>query len=50
MPARYFIEALRGVLLRGNGFAELWTHLAALAIFATLVMTAATKRFRRELA
>lgn len=50
IPARYYIEALRGVLLRGNGIGELWHDLVALAVFASLVLLAATKRFRRELA
>lgn len=50
VPARYFVDTLRGVLLRGNGFAELWGELAALGVFATLVLAIATKRFRREIA
>lgn len=50
VPARYYIDALRGVLLRGNGFAELWPDLVALAVFATIVLTIATQRFKRELA
>lgn len=50
VPARYFIDALRGVLLRGNGWAELWPDLLALAIFASVVLLGATTRFRREIA
>lgn len=50
VPARYYIDALRGVLLRGNGFAELWPDVLALAIFSTIVLTIATKRFERRLA
>ncbi|UJR87182.1 ABC transporter permease [Sandaracinus amylolyticus] len=50
VPARYFIDALRGVLLRGNGFAELWGDVLALAIFATVVLAIATRRFKREIA
>ena len=49
VPARYFIDALRGVLLRGNGFAELWPDSVALAIFAAVVLTIATVRFKREI-
>jgi len=30
-PLRYFAELVRGVLLRGAGFAELWPQVAALA-------------------
>ena len=50
VPARYFIDALRGVLLRGNGIAELWPDVVALAVFAVLVLAIATRRFRREIA
>lgn len=50
IPARYFIEGLRGVLLRGNGAAELWREILALAIFATGMVAIATARFRRTIA
>ena len=50
MPARYFIHALRGILLRGNGFGEVQGDLIALAIFATLMFFLGTRRFKRELA
>jgi ABC-2 type transport system permease protein len=50
VPARYFVDALRGVLLRGNGFPELWDDVLALAVFAVLVLVIATKRFRRVVA
>lgn len=50
IPARYFIDALRGVLLRGNGIAELWDDAAALAVFSLLMVLASTARFRRTIA
>jgi ABC-2 type transport system permease protein len=50
IPARYFIDALRGVLLRGNGFAELWHDAAALALFSALMVLMSTARFRRTIA
>jgi len=50
VPSRYFIHALRGVLLRGNGFAEIQTDLIALAIFAAVMFFVGTRRFKRELA
>ena len=50
IPARYFIETLRGVLLRGNGMAELWDQIVALAIFAIVTLALSTARFRRVLA
>lgn len=50
VPARYYVHALRGVLLRGNGFSELSSDLAALLAFAIVVLLVATKRFNRFLA
>lgn len=50
IPARYYIEGLRGVLLRGNGIEELWPQAVALAIFAVVVIGASTGRFRRTIA
>jgi ABC-2 type transport system permease protein len=50
IPARYFIHALRGIMLRGNGFAEIRGDLLALAIFATVILGIGIARFKRELA
>lgn len=49
IPARYFVGTLRGVLLRGNGFSELWPQLVALTLFAALMLTVAMGRFQRRL-
>jgi ABC-2 type transport system permease protein len=50
IPARYFIDALRGVLLRGNGIAELWPDALALALFSAFMVLVSTVRFRRTIA
>jgi ABC-2 type transport system permease protein len=50
IPARYFIDALRGVLLRGNGIAQLWPDAVALALFSAFMVLASTLRFRRTIA
>jgi len=49
-PARYYVSILRGVLLKGNGFDILWPHMLAMAAFSVVVLTAATRRFRRRVA
>lgn len=49
VPARYYITILRGVLLKGTGWAEIWPELALLAVFACLMLAAATARFQRKL-
>jgi len=50
IPARYFIDGLRGVLLKGNGFSELWPQVLALGSFATAMVVASTAAFKRRLA
>lgn len=50
VPARYYIAILRGVLLKGNGFADLWGDLAMLAAFAAVMIGVSTARFQRKLA
>jgi ABC-2 type transport system permease protein len=49
IPARYFVSTLRGVLLRGNGVDVLWPQLLAMALFAAVMLTLATRRFQRRL-
>jgi ABC-2 type transport system permease protein len=50
IPARYFIDGLRGVLLKGNGLAELWPETLCLLGFAVLMLSAAWAKFVRRLA
>ena len=50
VPARYYIHALRGILLRGNTLTEVAPDLLALSIFAIVVLTISTVRFPRTLA
>jgi len=50
VPGRYLLHALRGILLKGNGLAEVWADLLALTIFAVAVVGLSTARFKRRLA
>ncbi|AMA75619.1 hypothetical protein AV541_05630 [Thermus parvatiensis] len=50
VPARYLIEVLRGVMLKGVEWEVLWPDLLALALFAVLVLFLASVRFRRQVA
>jgi ABC-2 type transport system permease protein len=50
IPARYLLHSLRGILLKGNGLAEVWPDLVALTVFAVAVVALATARFKRRLA
>jgi ABC-2 type transport system permease protein len=48
VPARYFLVALRAVVLKGAGFDVVAGSLAALAVFAFVVLGLASIRLRRE--
>jgi ABC-2 type transport system permease protein len=47
IPARYFIEVIRGIVLRGAGFADLWQPVAALVVYTVLIVGVAVFRFRK---
>jgi ABC-2 type transport system permease protein len=48
VPARYFIVALRAIVLKGAGLATFWTELVALAVFAVLMLALASRRLRQQ--
>jgi len=48
VPARYFLTALRGIVLKGSSIDVVWRDLMALAIFAVAVLALASVRLRRE--
>lgn len=50
IPSRYFVSILKGVYLKGSGFAELWAELGLLALYAGVVFLAATRRLNRKIA
>ncbi|MDE3174474.1 MAG: ABC transporter permease [Gemmatimonadota bacterium] len=49
-PLRYFLEIVRGVFLRGAGWRILWPQALVLLGMGVLVLTAATRRFRKTTA
>ena len=48
VPARYFLVALRAIVLKGAGVAAYWPELLALALFALAVMALASLRLKRQ--
>jgi ABC-2 type transport system permease protein len=48
IPARYFLTALRAIVLKGARIEAFWLELVALALFATAVLTLAAVRLRRQ--
>ena len=49
LPLTHFIRIVRGIMLKGNGFADMRLDVAALAIFMFVAMALALFRFRRTL-
>jgi ABC-2 type transport system permease protein len=48
VPARYFLIALRAIVLKGVGVSVFWKDIAALMVFAAIVLSLASLRLRRE--
>lgn len=49
LPLTYFLDILRGILLKGTGFGELWPQFLALWGFAFLIVTLSVRRFHKTL-
>ena len=49
IPVTHFLRVVRGSLLKGLGFEDLWTSLLALAVFVVAIAAAAMSRYRRTL-
>ena len=48
VPARYFLVALRGIVLKGTGPSSFWSDLVALGVFAVVILGLASLRLRRQ--
>jgi len=48
VPARYFLVALRAIVLKGAGVEAFWEQLVALGVFSTVVLGLAALRLRKE--
>jgi ABC-2 type transport system permease protein len=49
-PLRYFLVIVRGIFLKGSGFAILWPQFAALLALGVVTLLFASTRFRKTLA
>lgn len=48
VPARYFLIALRGIVLKGTPLDLLWPQMAALSVYAFVMMSLASLRLAKE--
>lgn len=49
LPLTYFLQVIRGIVLKGVGLIELWPQMLALIAFAALFFTFSTLRFQKQL-
>lgn len=50
LPATYFIELMRAIILRGASFLEFWRHLLILAVMGAALFSLCALRFKRKIA
>ncbi|PJE08628.1 MAG: mannose-1-phosphate guanyltransferase [Legionella sp.] len=49
LPLTHFLVIARGILLKGNGFLEVWPELIPILVFTLVVMLIGVKRYRQTL-
>ncbi len=49
LPLTYFIEVLRGIILKGNGFAQLYRKFIILTAFGLFFLIIATLKFKKKI-
>jgi ABC-2 type transport system permease protein len=50
LPLTYYLEIIRGVVIKSSGFAELWQPFSLLALSTVVLMTLSILRFRKQVA
>jgi ABC-2 type transport system permease protein len=49
VPARYFVEILKGLFLQGVGLSVLWPQVLALVIYAVVILNLARRKFSKRI-
>lgn len=49
IPVTYYVEILRGIILRGAGAWDLWYQTAVLGLFSVVIFVGSTLRFQKRL-
>lgn len=47
VPARYFVEILKAVFLKGSGLSAVFSQVLLLAVYGTIVFVAANRKFKK---
>lgn len=49
IPLTYFLDIIRGIMLKGVGISFIWTDALALCVFLVLILSVAVLRFKKSL-
>jgi ABC-2 type transport system permease protein len=49
LPLTYYLNILRGILLKGTGIAQLWRPTLALTVFAVVLFAVSVRRFSKTI-
>lgn len=49
IPATYYVQITRGIILRGAGIADLWPQTLALVMFAVVLISISSVRFKKRI-
>ena len=49
LPLTYYLKILRGLMLKGTGFADLWRPTGSLVVLAVLLFTLSVRRFHKTI-
>lgn len=50
LPLTFYLQIMRGIVLKGVGFAALWPQVGALILFTSIVLTVSVLKFRKKIA
>lgn len=50
LPLTYYLDIIRGVVIKGNGLMELWQHLVILIVLSTVLLITCISRFKKQIA
>ena len=49
IPLTYYLELVRGILLKANGIAYVWPNVLVLTLFGVVLVTVATRQFSKTI-
>jgi ABC-2 type transport system permease protein len=50
LPLTFYLQIMRGIILKGIGLSMLWTQVLALVVFITIAMVISIKMFQKKIA